>query len=111
MKLKDNLKALRKKANLTQSDLARRLHIKQYNVSDYEIGRIEPSIQTLIKYADIFNVSIDFLVGRKEKESGSKSDFNDDIYIHSIIENIKNLPLKQKKQISDTIDFILATYK
>lgn len=110
MKLKDNLKALRVKANLTQSDLARRLHLRQYNVSDYEIGRIEPSIQTLIKYADIFNVSIDYLVGRKEKEN-SKIDFNDDIYVQSILNNIKDLPLKKKKQISDTIDFILTTYK
>ena len=64
MKLKDNLKFLRRKAGLTQAELAKKMHLKQYNISDYEIGRIEPNIAKLVHFADIFNVSLDTLVGR-----------------------------------------------
>ena len=67
MKLKDNLRFLRRKAGLTQAELAKKMHLRQYNISDYEIGRIEPNIQTLIRFADIFDVSLDFLVGRKQE--------------------------------------------
>src|SRR5574344_1667507 len=66
MKLKDNIKYFRKKAGMTQNDLAAKMKMKQYNISDYEIGRIEPSIDTLIKFANVFGVSIDFLVGKKK---------------------------------------------
>ena len=74
MKLKDNLRFLRRKAGLTQAELAKKMHLRQYNISDYEIGRIEPNIQTLIRFADIFDVSLDFLVGRKTRVNYQSGD-------------------------------------
>ena len=120
MKLKDNLRFLRRKAGLTQAELAKKLHIKQYNISDYEIGRIEPNINTLINFADVFNVSIDFLVGRKTKND-DKTDIesNVDNYISqmqidkhliSINDSIKDLDDDKKKKVSDSVKFIVDTY-
>jgi transcriptional regulator with XRE-family HTH domain len=120
MKLKDNLRFLRRKAGLTQAELAKKLHIKQYNISDYEIGRIEPNINTLINFAEVFNVSIDFLVGRKSKND-DKTDIenNVDNYINqmqidkhliAINDSIKDLDDDKKKKVSDSVKFIVDTY-
>ena len=124
MKLKDNLRFLRRKSGLTQAELAKKMHLRQYNISDYEIGRIEPNVQTLIRFADIFNVSLDFLVGRKAKEvlpSSETGGIEDDIqsyistmqidkYLIDINDAIKDLPEEKKKQIAATVGFLVETY-
>ena len=121
MKLKDNLRFLRRKAGLTQAELAKKLHIKQYNISDYEIGRIEPNIQTLIKFADVFDVSIDFLVGHKTKaEDDTEIENNVNSYISqmqidkhliSINDAIKDLDDEKKKDIVDSVRFLVDTFE
>lgn len=61
----ENIKALRKMHGMTQGDLALMLGGKKSLVSNYENGYSTPDIYTLIKLADIFDVSLDELVGRK----------------------------------------------
>ena len=56
----------RKINNLTQRDVAQKLGIAQPSYIRYENGKAEPSIENLIKLADLFDVSIDFLCGRTE---------------------------------------------
>ena len=58
-------KSLREKEGLTQQELANELGIIQTKVSKYELGRIEPNIEMLIKIADFFDVTLDYLVGRE----------------------------------------------
>lgn len=58
------MKELRLKMNLSQSEISKKLEIPQTTYFNYESERSDPSIQTLIKMADFFNVSIDELVGR-----------------------------------------------
>lgn len=62
----DRLKTLRKQAGLTQKDMANRLNIQRVTYSHYETGRSQPSIDTLIILATIFECSIDYLVGISE---------------------------------------------
>ena len=62
-----NLLELRKKNNLTQCELAEKLYMSQNCYSSYENGRTEPNIETLCKIADLYNVSLDYLVGREFK--------------------------------------------
>lgn len=61
----ENIKALRKMHGMTQGDLALILGGKKSLVSNYENGYSTPDIYTLIKLADIFDVSLDELAGRK----------------------------------------------
>ena len=122
MKLKDNLKFLRRKAGLTQAELAKKMHLKQYNISDYEIGRIEPNIAKVVHFADIFNVSLDTLFGRKPKEiEKSPDDINSDIrnfdYNYSeddslaeIAEMIKDLSPEEKRQVVNAVGFLVNNY-
>lgn len=46
--------------------MAEMLNIRQQSYARYELGTGEPNLETLSKIADIFEVSIDCLIGRKE---------------------------------------------
>ena len=61
------LKTLRKKSGMTQTDLARRLNITKSVVSYYENQERVPSPDVLVRLADIFNVSTDYLLGRNNE--------------------------------------------
>lgn len=65
MKIAENIKFYRKAIGLTQEKLAILLNGKKSLVSNYENGYSTPDIFTLIKLADIFQISLDELVGRK----------------------------------------------
>ncbi len=67
MKLGERLKTLRKEKNLTQEQLAKIIHVGKVSVCCYEKEVRTPSIDTLIDLANIFNVSLDYLVGRTDK--------------------------------------------
>lgn len=56
------LKELRKERGLRQKDVAQLLNITQMSYSYYERGLREPEIALLIKLAELFNVSVDYLI-------------------------------------------------
>lgn len=60
------LKELRKKRNVSQVKLAIDLNMSQNSISRYETGEREPDFASLIKIADYFNVSIDYLLERTD---------------------------------------------
>ena len=61
-----NLRKLRTEAGISQQQLANILLVSQQSINKYENHNVEPDINTLIKMADYFNVSIDYLVGRTD---------------------------------------------
>ncbi|WP_272938650.1 helix-turn-helix domain-containing protein [Lactococcus lactis] len=63
----EQLKTLRKINGLTQKELAEKLKIKQNSYSDWENGKSEPNIEMLVRIADYFDVSLDYLMGGKMK--------------------------------------------
>ena len=62
------LKKLRKTRNISQLKLALDLSMNQNTISRYENMEREADYETLIRLADYFDVSIDYLLGRTEKE-------------------------------------------
>ena len=54
--------ALRREAGLNQAELAQRLQISPSAVGMYEQGRREPSADTLVAMAQLFGVSVDYLL-------------------------------------------------
>lgn len=60
-----NIRNLREDRDLRQKDLAAMLNVSQNTYSQYETGVIEMTASTLIKLADFYGVSVDFLLGRK----------------------------------------------
>ena len=65
--LSDNIRKYRKKFNLTQEALARKANVSYNTVIKLETNAItDPRMQTLIKLADAFRITLDELVGREE---------------------------------------------
>ena len=61
------LKELRKKRKISQLKLALDLNMSQNSISRYETGEREADYETLIKVADYFDVSLDYLLGRSDR--------------------------------------------
>ena len=65
--MKFRLKELRKLRKISQLKLALDLNMNQNTISRYENLERQADYETLIKIADYFNVSIDYLLGRTDK--------------------------------------------
>ncbi len=69
----DGIRKLRKERGLSITELAEMIGVSYQSLQRYEVGNREPSIQVLTKLADFFNVSVDYLIGREEKNKIIKS--------------------------------------
>ncbi|MGH4137914.1 cobalamin-dependent protein [Clostridium sp.] len=68
----NRLKNLRVENNLLQKDLAEMLGLAQTTIANYEQGKRFPDEEMVIKIADFFNVSLDYLLGRSEINSANE---------------------------------------
>lgn len=62
-----NIKAIREDNDLTQAHMAKLLNVSQNTYSQYETGKIEWTASSLVKIADYFGVSVDYLLDRSHK--------------------------------------------
>lgn len=62
----ERLKQLRVEAKLTQQQMAEAFNIKQPTYAQWETGRTKPKGETLERFADFFNVSTDYLLGKTQ---------------------------------------------
>lgn len=62
----EQLATLRMENNLSRAELAEKLNVSVRLISYWEAGQRECDFDMLIKIADLFSVSIDYLLGRKE---------------------------------------------
>lgn len=65
----NRIKDLREDRDLRQCDVAEATGIDQRTISNYETGKTNPDSEALIKLADFFNVTIDYLVGRNPQDA------------------------------------------
>ena len=61
------LRDLRRRCKMTQQGVADRLQIHRTTYTKYEIGGVTPDQQGLLKLAEIFGVTVDYLLGRDEQ--------------------------------------------
>ena len=121
------LKELRLANGLTQKDLAKAIEVGRTTISEYESGKIVPKQEGLLKIANHFNVSVDYLTGvsndpatRKQNASNLDTLLNTvhyvllDEYATPVTYEGKLLSEKQKlivagliDQLSDTIELML----
>lgn len=64
MKYGERIALLRTEAGLTQEELADKIGISRASLSHYEKNRREADYNTLIRFADFFDVSVDYIIGR-----------------------------------------------
>lgn len=63
----DRLRSLREERAWKQCDVARQLWVGQSTYSGYETGKIHIPMEALMKLADLYGVSVDYLLGRTNK--------------------------------------------
>ena len=88
------IKELRKGQEITQDQLAIFLNVSKQSVWGYENNSVEPSFDVLVKIADRFNVSLDYLLGRTEEKYNSNvstANNNKEIVskIHTLLDELK----------------------
>ncbi|EAD2538970.1 XRE family transcriptional regulator [Listeria monocytogenes] len=64
-----NIRSIREDNDITQQQMANLLNVSQNTYSQYETGKIEWTATTLIKIADYFDVSVDYLLDRKKNKN------------------------------------------
>ena len=100
--LKDKLLELRKSNKKNQSDLADLLNISIAAYGHYESGRSEPDINSLIKIANYYDVSVDYLVDRQ----------NENITLQDIKASAESLSKERLIEIvNKQIDLLLLIHK
>lgn len=62
------LKQCRKESGFTQREMAIYCNISEKAYQNYELMTREPKLEVLVKIAEVFHVSLDYLVGRTEKK-------------------------------------------
>ncbi len=70
--LAERLSELRRSAHLSQAKMAKCLGVKQASVARYETDVADPSLKVLLKYADFFDVSLDYILGRADRPEGGR---------------------------------------
>ena len=96
----EKLKELRLQAGLTQKELGEQIKVTKSVISYYELQERYPSPEILLKLADVFNVSVDYLLGRENKQSLDISNLDaDEIqflqHMINVLKNKKNTVLNK----------------
>ncbi|WP_438848029.1 helix-turn-helix transcriptional regulator [Anaerocaecibacter muris] len=94
MKLK--IKELREECRMTQKELAQRIENVQRNVSNWENGTSEPDCDTILRLAEIFDVSIDELFGREHYPASANGDAQETLILSKMI---KRLTAEQRNAV------------
>ncbi len=101
----NRIKKLRESSNETQEELGKILNVSKATISKYENGTVEMSNDTLIKLANHFNVSTDYILGR----TNIPDMLNESIQIAASMKDgldISDMDDDEKKFINDFIKMI-----
>ena len=101
-----NLRLLREEARVSQKYLAEAIGVSQQSINKYENHNIEPDIETLIRIANFFETSVDYLVGhttvRRKIEKVTAYELNEEE--RRIIEQFRKLSSKQRSCVAAVIE-------
>lgn len=79
--LMERLRKLRSKKDYTQEEVSRLLGINRARYTQYELGSRKPDFETLRKLAELYNTSIDYLLGSTDIEAPCHGNESRDIYM------------------------------
>lgn len=80
--LSQRIRELRRLRSMSQVDLADRLGVTKQSISNWENDNILPSVDMLVKIADFFGVSTDYLLGKEKSDVLDVSDLPPEFVTH-----------------------------
>ncbi len=104
--LSDRIKLLRKNHKETQQEMADKLNVSQRTIASWEAGDRMPSYDVLIKIADTYMVSTDYLLGRSDEPMYEHKWINekgDDVLLLSTTEKEPLTPERRKEFENEVI--------
>lgn len=105
MKLGELLAKLRKERGILQKELANYLNVTVATISNYEKGVHAPDYETLVKLADFFDVSTDYLLQRTDYRS-SISSLNERLLVDYKVSDLLNAILElDQKSMTALVDY------
>lgn len=108
MNLGKNIKSLRKDKKYSQLELASILGVSQTSVAHYEAGTRQPTIDTLKQLSQLFNITIDSLVGHSIKEESKVVILSEKKLVDSLVTYLTE---KNEKSFMEVIDSsVYSTY-
>lgn len=107
----EKLKELRKAKGWTQSELANKIGVQREQVSAYERGKYLPTTECVLKIANLFEVSIDYLLREDEGKQIVQRVIRDKELFQQIEELDSLAEEKERKQVKDLIDTVLWKIK
>ena len=109
----NRIKMLREEFNFTQQDLANKLECSKSVIGLYESETRKPSMEVLLKLSEIFDCSIDYILGKSDMRNPEKAQ-DDPLGLAKIgfsMDNYTPPTEKQKEQIRDLLEVILKDNK
>lgn len=105
----DNLRKLRESKNITQVKLSTDLEVSQELISRYELGSSFPQPNMLIKLANYFNCSVDYLLGITDIPTPIKylSSNNENVKSAELYSKYNSLSKENKKYFDNFLEFLL----
>ena len=100
------LKSLRLEREWSQAELAERLGIDRIRVSTYENGKVVPETKLMVKMAEVFDVSLDYLVFGNEEGSSPKIDFKDRDLMRQF-QKLDNMDNDARKIVKELIELVI----
>ena len=105
----ENLKIIREKKKITQTRLSIEMEVSQELISQYELGKSSPTPAMLIKLADFFNCSVDYLLGRTNVTTPISSTTSNPTSITNIdlIDKYNSLSFEKQKHLDSYLEFLI----
>lgn len=109
MMLADRIRQLRQEKRWTQAELGEKIDIRQKQVSSYERGVNIPSTDVLIKLAEVFNVTLDYLAFEAQ---GQPAKLNvQDRELLRRFEAVDKLPEHEKDLAKEVLDLLILKHR
>ena len=109
MTIGDKIKELRKENNWSQDDLAEKINSEKSHISKYETGKLIPSPAIILKLAEVFNVSSDYLLTDKQVKTPFKHKYDESFLAK--LEEIEEISQEDKNALLTFLDAIIAKNK
>lgn len=105
-----NLKEIRKRKNITQVRLSIDMEVSQELISQYERGISFPTVSNLIKLANFFNCSTDYLLGLTNNPKKINSFTQNEIENQYFLDKYHSLAKENQEHLLNYLDFLCNKY-